>query len=142
MAYLLVSLVRLLVEEFSRTTQQILSVVLHTIMGKNLLLMKLANENNWRHLWIKTDSKLIYKAFNNTNIVLWPLKNKWLNCIHITHNMSFILSHIFRKRNHCADKLASLCLAIQGFVWLNEALMSVFDDMVWNRLNLPYFRFC
>jgi hypothetical protein len=45
--------------------------------------------------------------------------------------MNFCISHIYRKGNHCADKLASQGLALTDFTWWNIA-----------PIGLPFFRVC
>ncbi|PNX74819.1 ribonuclease H [Trifolium pratense] len=61
-------------------------------------------------LWLETDSQLVSLTFKNHSIVPWRLRNRWLDCIELTKNMRFIVYHIFREDNCCADKLASLGL--------------------------------
>lgn len=44
--------------------------------------IEIAFENNWRHLWMETNSKLISLTYNNNNIIPKKLKNRSLNCIY------------------------------------------------------------
>jgi len=64
---------------------------------------------------------------------LW--KNIWLNCLKITSQMNFVVSHIYRESNHCADRLANFSLSIQGIsFWYRVPVVISF----W---GLPSFRF-
>ncbi|CAJ2650982.1 unnamed protein product [Trifolium pratense] len=107
-----------------------------------ILAIEHAYAQNWSHLWIESDSKLVSLAFKSPNIIPWKLKNRWLNCIYMTRNMSFIISHIYREGNHCADKLANLGLSLQGFTWWTSAPVEIREDLTRNRLGFPYFRCC
>ncbi|CAJ2663194.1 unnamed protein product [Trifolium pratense] len=107
-----------------------------------ILAIEHAYAQNWSHLWIESDSKLVSLAFKSPNIIHWKLKNRWMNCIYMTRNMSFIISHIYREGNHCADKLANLGLSLQGFTWWTSAPVEIREDLTRNRLGFPYFRCC
>lgn len=69
---------------------------------------EIASRNNWRNLWIETDSMLVVLAFKSITSVPWSLKNRWKNCISFTRNMNFVVSHIYRERNRYADRLANI----------------------------------
>jgi len=59
----------------------------------------------WISLWLETYSQLVTLALKNNGMVFWRLRNKWLNCVKLTKNIRFIISHIFRE---CfADNIAS-----------------------------------
>jgi hypothetical protein len=71
------------------------------------------------------------------SIVPWHLSNMWFNCKKLITNMNFIVSHIFREENQCADSLANIwsihswfgCL---GFNW----------HFTLNRLGMPSVKIC
>ncbi|GAU47557.1 hypothetical protein TSUD_284240 [Trifolium subterraneum] len=37
-----------------------------------------------------------------------PLRNRWESCLQKLNSLNFMLTHIFREGDHCADKLANL----------------------------------
>lgn len=54
--------------------------------------------------------------------------------------MNFVISHIYREGNWCADKLASKGLELQGVtIWL-EMPGLLKDLFIHDRLGLPNFR--
>lgn len=106
-----------------------------------MLAIEVADIMNWSKLWLETDSKLVVQAFQNPNMVPWNIRNRWINSIHITQSMSFMLTHIYREGNHCADKLANLGLNVNQFTWLDHIHRGLADDFARNRAGLPCFRF-
>lgn len=61
----------------------------------------------WLKLWLETDSTLVLHYFHSPNLVPWRFKIPWANCISITKQLSFYVSHIFREGNTVADTLAN-----------------------------------
>ena len=68
--------------------------------------------NNWSNLLLELDSSLVVYAFNNKSVIPWRLSNIWENCLHLLSSMNFLVSHIFREGNQCADALANLDLSL------------------------------
>jgi len=85
---------------------------------------------------------LVTLAFKSPKLVPWQLQNRWENCIHLTYSMAFMVTHIYREGNHCADKLANIGLTSQTFTWWDHMPTQIGGDFTRNRLGLPYFRFC
>jgi len=117
---------------------------LHAELSRAMRAMRaieLAHSHQWSNLWLEADSELVIKAFKNSSLVPWNLRNKWLNCAHLTRRMNFLATHIFREGNECTDSLASL-----GFntthctIWMNLP-NSIRSFYVKNILGLPNFRF-
>lgn len=100
-----------------------------------------AFKNGWLNFWLECDSKLVTIAFKNISIIPWQLRNRWKNCLQLTSKMIFMVSHIFRKGNDCADKLASYGISLEGFHWWNIIPMFISDDFFRNRVGLPNYRF-
>ena len=73
--------------------------------------IEITYENNWRKLWLETDSKLLVLTFISISIVPWQLRQRWNQCLLLTQSMNFVVTHIYREGNHCADKLANLGLS-------------------------------
>ena len=82
--------------------------------------IEIAYQKNWRYLWIEPDSMLVTLAFKSSKLVPWHLQNRWDNCIHVISSMDFMVTHIYREGNHCADKLANIGLSSQSFTWWDQ----------------------
>ena len=106
-----------------------------------MLAIEIAHIKNWNNIWLETDSMLLLLAFKNHPMIPWALRNRWLNCIEITKGMNFILSHIYREGNNCADSLANLGLGSDGFLWWQDAPNIIRQDLVKNMLGMPNYRF-
>lgn len=103
--------------------------------------IELAYQNNWLNLWLETDSKLTAMAFKNAASVPWELRNRWINCQEMIRHMNFLVTHIYREGNTCADSLANLGLNVSTFVWWQDAPNIVRRDVISNMLGIPNFRF-
>lgn len=103
--------------------------------------IELAAAKGWWNLWVETDSVLVTLAFKTPSMAPYVLRNRWLNCIHIASTMNFIISHIFREGNSLADKLASLGLYLNGFIWHSHLPSEAIQSFNHNRYGLPLFRF-
>jgi ribonuclease HI len=101
-----------------------------------------AFDRGWHSLWVECDSKLAVLAFKSPNMVPWSLRNRWENCLFKTLSMNFMITHVFREGNHCADKLANLGLSLQNYVWWVDIPLVIREDYSRNMLGLPCFRFC
>jgi len=55
--------------------------------------------------------------------------------------MNFIISHIYREGNQCADRLAALGLTIQNLTIWSDVPLDIREFYVKNRLGMPNFRF-
>jgi len=85
--------------------------------------IEIAYHKNWLNFWLESDSILVVNAFSNKSIVPSHLSNRWLNCMKLLASMNFVVSHIFREGNQCADSLANFGLTIQGlFSWESSIL--------------------
>ena len=97
------------------------------------------------NVWLESDSQLVILAFKFNIVVPWGLRNRWKNCIHITHRMRFCASHIYREGNICADSLAnfglSLSLSSLDLVWFDSIPDFVKREYNRNRLGMPNFRY-
>ena len=75
-----------------------------------ILAIEPAWSKGFRRIWLECDSSLLCQAFSLFNLIPWSLRGRWRKCIKIYKEIEFKVSHIFRERNHCANKLASLGL--------------------------------
>lgn len=103
--------------------------------------IEVAHQKQWTNLWLETDSKLVVMAFDNESIVPWSLSNRWYNCRKLLLNMNFMISHIYREGNQCADSLANIGLSNQG-LFLGESVPSMLASHFGkDKLGMPSFRF-
>jgi ribonuclease HI len=80
--------------------------------------IEIAANKNWSNFWIETDSNLVVLAFKSYTLVPWDLSNRWLNCIRLTSGMNFVVTHVYREENQCADGLANIGLTTDIFtIW-------------------------
>jgi len=103
--------------------------------------INLAVENNWRSIWLETDSHRTVLAFKNPNMVPWSLRNKWLNCSKYVRSMNFLITHIYREGNSCADNMANVGLALSSFVWFPSLPDCIRHNYGRNRLGMHSCRF-
>jgi len=83
-----------------------------------------------------------YKAPLGQNfLVPWSIRNIWGNCLLKTSQMNFIVSHIYREENTCADLLANIGLTINDTMWWDNVPNAIKFDLVRNELGLPNYRF-
>jgi hypothetical protein len=76
-------------------------------------------------------------AFKSSVLVPWELSNRWSNCLRITRSINFVVSHIYRECNQCADGLANIDLSLNSFTIWNELpqQISSFSYFVDNKLD-------
>ncbi|GAU26383.1 hypothetical protein TSUD_221100 [Trifolium subterraneum] len=103
--------------------------------------IELSVQKGWLNLWLETDSMLVVSAFKNPHVIPWQIKTRWHNCIHLTHSLNFVISHIYRECNSCADKLANLGLSLASHTWWCQPPNVIKEDMGRNSLGRPFYRF-
>lgn len=84
---------------------------------------------------------LVVRAFKNASLVPWRIRNRWSNCLSIVSSLSFVVSHVHREGNTCADALANIGLSLNTFVYFSVIPLEVKTDYVKTRLGWPNFRF-
>lgn len=89
---------------------------------------------------MECDSSLVVQAFSNSAIVPWKLRNKWKTCIAMTSKFDFLVSHVFREANHCADKLANFGVISKYYTWWDLIPNFIRYGFFCNRWGLPNFR--
>lgn len=55
-------------------------------------------------------------TFKNAALIPWALRNRWMNFQEMINGMNFMVTHIFKNGNTCADDLANLGLNVPSFV--------------------------
>ena len=82
-----------------------------------MAVVKVASDRNWFPLWLETDSMLVMHYFNNPSRVPWRLRTRWKNCVASIRQLQVHISHIYRKRNRVADKLANFGATNDNPTW-------------------------
>lgn len=59
----------------------------------------------------------------------------------IAKTRNFVVSHIHREGNTCADKLAAYEILHPGVTWWGSIPSFIKEDFFRNRLGLPNYRF-
>jgi ribonuclease HI len=83
----------------------------HAELSGAMRAIEIAAANSWSNLWLELDSSLVVNAFHNNSAIPWSLQNRWENCIYLLGSMNFIVSHIYKEGNQCADALANFGLS-------------------------------
>ncbi|GAU36890.1 hypothetical protein TSUD_220590 [Trifolium subterraneum] len=100
----------------------------------------IAASKNWSNLWLETDSNLVVMAFKSPVLVPWTLSNRWHNCICLTKSMNFMVSHVFREGNFCADSLANVGRTLNSLTFWYEIPPFLKGYFEVNRIGKPFFR--
>lgn len=82
-----------------------------------------------------------HKTEVNKTRTFWALKTGWSNIIHIIQSMRFVVSHVYRESNSCADSLANHGLSTPGFSWWSLVPPFIKEAFYRNRTGLPSYRF-
>lgn len=77
--------------------------------------------------------------FKSSSIILWHLRIRWLNCMELTKNMQFYISHNFRVDNHYTDKIASIGLQQNDLIWMVSTPLCILDSLNYNILGFTKF---
>ncbi|XP_019431074.1 PREDICTED: uncharacterized protein LOC109338324 [Lupinus angustifolius] len=101
----------------------------------------IAYEKGWRSIWLECDSKVVVDIFNGSKLVPWRLSNLMNKCNTAITSMHFMVTHIFRQGNSCADKLATYGVTSKTDSWWNSMPNFLYDDFHRNRNLLPNYRF-
>lgn len=103
--------------------------------------LEIAAQHQWHTLWLECDSILVVKAFTNQFLIPWNLRNRWEKCMQFVSGINFLVTHVYREGNCCADSLANIGLSLHGLtVWL-EIPASIRGNVVKDRLGMLNYRF-
>lgn len=114
---------------------------LHAKLIGPMMAIEHASVQGWSNFWLESDSQLAVATFHCHDLVPWKLKTRWLNCLALTRNMNFKVSHIFREGNCCADRLANHGLSILGCKWWDTIPPFLSEPFFRNQFGLPSYRF-
>jgi ribonuclease HI len=76
---------------FAQNTSTSSASAFHVELCGAMCAVEIAHSYNWKYLWMETDSTLVVKAFKADPLILWKLKNHWLNCNILLRNMNVIV---------------------------------------------------
>jgi len=112
---------------------------LHAELVAAMIAIEIAYQKGFRNIWLESDSQLVNLTFKSNSVVPWCLKNGWQNCLFRLRSMRFIVSHIYREGNACADILANMGLSFLSFelFWSDNIPDSIRGEYIRNRLGMP-----
>lgn len=91
---------------------------LHTELYGIIMAIDITIHFSWNKLWLKMNSTFVLLALQDSKVVSWNIKTKWLNIMVKVKSMSFFVTHIFREGNQWANKLAFITIpSIDPVVW-------------------------
>lgn len=96
----------------------------------------------WRKIWMESDCILVVKAFSDFFLVLWKLRSRWLNCVAYTRNIDFMIYHVYREPNFCADFLASIGFSLRCSSWFSFVHSVIVKDYLLDKEGTPKLRIC
>lgn len=99
-----------------------------------MIVIEIAKDKRWNHLWLETNSKLVVLEFKKPSLVPWKLRSRWENALHHTRSIHFLIAHIFKEDNYCADKLANFGLHLHDFTWWDVVHSNILMDFARNIL--------
>jgi len=108
------------------------------IMG-TMRAIEVAFLNNWRHLWLEMDYAMVVHALKSNTSIPCKLRNRWFNCKQLLGTMNFIVSHIYREGNQCADDLANIGLNFDQFTMWDSPPPTIHYAFGKNKLGWPNF---
>jgi len=105
--------------------------------------IEIAHLKGYQNVWLESDSQLVILAFKFLSVIPWSLRNRWYNCIVRLRDMRFVVSHIYREGNACADSLANLGLChllsyfglILSLISLGESTLGICWDCLISDLT-------
>jgi len=115
----------------------------HAELMAAIIAMEIAQTKNFQHLWLETDSQLVYLALKSSSIIPWSIRNRWHNCLNYVRSIGFTFSHVYREGNACADGMANigLSLPLNFLTWHSSIPDEIRGEYIMNRMGLPKFRF-
>lgn len=93
---------------------------------------------DWLNIWIKSDSKVVIRAFQKSDIIPWDLWNKWNNCL-IGINVN--CSHIYHEENTSATKLVAFGHTLIDFTWYTSPAYFIKEEFNRDKLEYPSYLF-
>ncbi|XP_058725539.1 uncharacterized protein LOC131596818 [Vicia villosa] len=103
--------------------------------------IEIAQQYNWNHLWLETDSSLAVKAFNNLASIPWSLHNRWFSCRAYIRQIHFLITYVYREANSYADLSANEGVFVDGYQTFFDPPQNLFPNVLSNKLDKPNFRF-
>ncbi|XP_058757629.1 uncharacterized protein LOC131630904 [Vicia villosa] len=105
-----------------------------------MLAIEKAVSLGWRMFWIETNCLLVVKAFSDPALVPWKIRSRWRRCHDLSQSIDFMISHIYREANFCADYLANIGHSSRSFCWFRFVHPFIVKDYLLDRDGIPKFR--
>lgn len=74
-------------------------------------------------------------------MVPWRLRILWANCLYLTRQIHFYVSHIYREGNSLADKLANFGASTSGSIWWLSLPSILFPLYRWDLASMVSYHF-
>jgi ribonuclease HI len=105
--------------------------------------IEIARIRGFQNVWLESDSQLVILAFKTNSTIPWRLRNRWQNCLVKLRNIRFVVSHIYREGNACADRLANLGLSLGSLdlFWSDSVPDFIRGEYTRNMFGMPNYRF-
>jgi len=104
--------------------------------------MEEAQKIGLTNVWFECDSALVCVVFTARTNFPWMLWNGWNTCLNYCGKIRFRVTHIFREKTTCIDKLANLgFIHRESFHWYNRLSSSLLLEFFMNRYSLPMYHF-
>lgn len=121
-------------ENYSFVLQKILEYGAYHVKGV-MRAIELTSQHHWNSFWLEFDSSLVVVNFKkNYSLVPWQLRNRWNNYLFKTRNMNFLVTRVYRERNHFTDALANVGLSLCHLTIWFEVPLYIRSHYVKNRL--------
>jgi ribonuclease HI len=104
--------------------------------------IEIANQKNWKNIWIESDSALLVLASKNSSKIPWDLRNRWLNVMAMCRGMNCMVTHIYREGNQVADSLANYALSLTDVMFWQTIPSFIRVSCSKDQLGWSNFRIC
>ncbi|XP_058734324.1 uncharacterized protein LOC131606055 [Vicia villosa] len=105
-----------------------------------IMAMEIAIEKKWSNIWLETDSIIVARLVHNVNLVPWSIINSWNNCHFNFRHHGFLLTHIYKEGNCCADAITNLGYNYRNFTWYNYVVKEAREELLLNKFGFPKLR--
>lgn len=117
----------------------VLILALVVEMYASMITIEKSMENNWKNVWIETDCFLV-NAFSNPSLVPSRIEFIWLNFLAFSQSIDFMVIHIYREVNACADSLANIGHKCKSFSWFSYVHNDITKDYLLDKIGTPRLR--
>ncbi|XP_058750562.1 uncharacterized protein LOC131623580 [Vicia villosa] len=95
-----------------------------------IIAMEKAMDLQLNKFWLESDYTLVVKTFYNHALVPWTIRSLWLVYWSYMMIIDFMITHIFREANFCANILASVGLDCNSSFWFHHVYRNIRKDFI------------